>query len=380
MSRRASPYVAALVGFGRHLRRLGLPVGTNRVLTFCRACAALGELDRGALYWAGLSSLVAHPDHIEVYGRAFKDYFGRSRFEETLSEMFSRVPAPQPAEVDLLLAEESLEDAVGSDDPDRDDEVGGMIASRTEVLRHKSFEKLNEDERRHTDRLIRALRVKLPHRRSRRMRAAVRGSHFDMRRSLRASLRTQGQPLQRAWSRRRAKPRSLVLLLDVSGSMSPYARALLQFGFSVTAAGNLVEVFCFGTRLTRVTRALRAANPDHSLAEVARLVRDFEGGTRIGESLKRLLDDYSQNAALRGGVVVICSDGLERGDPALLATQMARLQRIAHRVVWVNPLKGSARYEPLARGMAAALPHADEFLEGHNVASLEALGAVLQRH
>ena len=168
-----------------------------------------------------------------------------------------------------------------------------------------------------------------------------------------------------------------LLLLDVSGSMSSYSRALLQFGFAAVRAGQSVEVFAFGTRLTRLTRALRRSEPDVALRQVAASVVDWEGGTRIGASLKELLDRYGQQAWMRGSVVVLCSDGLERGDPVLLAAQMARLGRVAHRLVWVNPLKGSPRYQPLARGMAAALPHVDSFLPGHNLQSLESLCEVL---
>jgi len=168
-----------------------------------------------------------------------------------------------------------------------------------------------------------------------------------------------------------------VLILDVSGSMAPYARALLQFAFAAMAAGRRVEVFCFGTRLTRVTRALRTRDPDRAFAELARGVSDWEGGTRIGDSLKSLLDGWSQRAALRGAIVVFCSDGLERGDPEVLRAQMARLRRLAFRVIWANPLKGSTRYEPLARGMAAALPSVDVFLSGHNLESLEELAAAV---
>ena len=177
-----------------------------------------------------------------------------------------------------------------------------------------------------------------------------------MRRTLRRSLRTQGEPFDRAWRARKSRTRPLVLILDISGSMSPYSRALMQFAYAAMAAGRRVETFCFGTRLTRVTRTLRTKDPDRALHEIGTQVEDWEGGTRIGESLKTLLDGWSQRAALRGAVVVLCSDGLERGDPELLRAQMARLRRLAHRVVWVNPLKGSPRYEPLARGMAAALP------------------------
>ena len=204
------------------------------------------------------------------------------------------------------------------------------------------------------------------------------GRRFDQRRTLRASLRTQGEPFRRAWRDRRRRVRPLVLILDVSGSMSAYSRALMQFGFAAMRAGRRVEVFCFGTRLTRVTRALARSEPDDALREVAAAVVDWNGGTRIGASLKELLDRWSQHVSMRGAVVVLCSDGLERGEPALLAAQVARLSRLSYRLIWVNPLKGSPRYEPLARGMAAALPYVDVFLAGHNLESLESLCEVLE--
>ena len=252
-----------------------------------------------------------------------------------------------------------------------------IVASAIEVLREKSFADLSDAERRQTEALIRALVVSMPERHTRRLRPAAKGARFDMRRTLRRSLRTQGEPFHRAWRARASRSRPLVLVLDVSGSMAPYSRALMQFAYAAMAAGRKVETFCFGTRLTRVTRNLRTKDPDRALRDIGRTVEDWEGGTRIGASLKELLDRWSQRTALRGAVVVICSDGLERGDPALLAAQMARLHRLAHRVVWVNPLKGSARYEPLARGMSAALPSVDVFLPGHNLESLEQLGRVL---
>ncbi|CAN5734660.1 hypothetical protein BH18ACT15_BH18ACT15_00780 [soil metagenome] len=213
----------------------------------------------------------------------------------------------------------------------------------------------------------------LPARRSRRLRPDRHGRHFDLRRTLRSSLRTHGETFRRATRGPRTGRRGLVLVLDVSGSMGPYSRALMQFGHAAMGAGRRVDVFCFGTRLTNVTRPLRATDPDTALARASRAVEDWEGGTRIGESLKELLDGYTSSASVRGAVVVVCSDGLERGDPELLGAQMARLGRLAHRIVWVNPLKGSPLYSPLARGMSAALPHIDEFVSGHNIASLEAL-------
>jgi uncharacterized protein with von Willebrand factor type A (vWA) domain len=362
-----------LVGFGRELRKRGLPVGTNRILTFCRSAAVLAPLDRDTLYWTGRSSLIAHPDHVIIYDQVFENYF-KSKLRERLSSMFSGVPPTRPTEIELKAETSNLSDDTETGGAADDEiEIMRLIASGAEVLKTKSFEQLTDDERRRADRLIRQLAFSLPVRRSRRLHRSSRGPHFDLRRTLRLSLRTQGEPFRRAWQSRLDVARPLVLVLDVSGSMAPYARALMQFGYAAMASGKKVEVFCFGTRLTRVTRSLRTTNPDRALADVARRVRDWEGGTRIGESLKSLTDLYSQAAALKGAVVVLCSDGLERGDPLLLASQMSRLHRIAHEVVWVNPLKGTTDYEPLARGMAAALPHVDRFLSGHNVKSLEEL-------
>ena len=375
--------LAPLVALGRDLRARGLPVGTGRILTFCRSVAALGVTDRDSLYWAGRVSLVAKRDDLQVYDGAFDAWF-RSLRPEAEPALELELTLPVDMDVDLAAPDATDAQVVGTasswraadddDEPEPGDEAAiRLVASAVEVLKAKSFADLTEEERRRVARLIRDLTVRVPVERTRRTRAATKGRTFDARRTFRRSLRTQGEPFERAWRTRRSRTRPLVLILDVSGSMAPYARALLQFAFATMAAGRRVEVFCFGTRLTRVTRSLRTKDPDRAFADLARGVADWEGGTRIGDSLKTLLDGWSQRAALRGAVVVFCSDGLERGDPDVLRTQMARLRRLAHRVIWANPLKGSPRYEPLARGMAAALPSVDVFLSGHNLESLEVL-------
>jgi uncharacterized protein with von Willebrand factor type A (vWA) domain len=372
--------IERLVGFGRLLRARDLPVGTGRILAFCRAVAALGRFDRDSLYLAGRLTMVARKQDFAVYDDAFQQWFPQAR-DRLLAELAGWTPRAREAdqEIDLLVGEALSEEEADTGEGDEVDErvTVGLVASGAEVLRAKSFEDLSEAERHEADAAIRQLVVMLPLRRARRYRAAPRGRRFDLRRTVRASLRTQGEPFRRAWRNRRSKRRPLVLLLDVSGSMSSYSRALLQFGFAAVRAGQSVEVFAFGTRLTRLTRSLRRSEPDVAMRQVADSVIDWEGGTRIGASLKELLDRYGQQAWMRGSVVVLCSDGLERGDPVMLAAQMARLGRVAHRLVWVNPLKGSPRYQPLARGMAAALPHVDSFLPGHNLQSLESLCEVL---
>jgi hypothetical protein len=374
-----------LIGFGRELRRRGLAVGTGRIVTFCRSAASLGALDRTDLYWAGRASLISRPEDAEAFDAAFEEWFREgSRFELDLPATEERGDGERRereafeglvVEEDRIVAREwhALTDG---EDPEGEAAIR-IVASAVEVLRQKSFAELTEEERHRVALLIRRLAVRAPTRRTRRLRPAASGARFDVRRTLRRSLRTQGEPFDRAWRARGVRARPLVLILDVSGSMAPYARALMQFAFAAMAAGRRVEVFCFGTRLTRVTRTLRTKDPDRAMHEVSRLVADWEGGTRIGASLKSLLDGWSQRAALRGAVAVLCSDGLERGEPDLLRDQMARLRRLVHRIVWVNPLKGSPRYEPLARGMAAALPSIDVFLPGHNLESLEELSRVL---
>lgn len=368
-----------LVGFGRFLRARGLPVGTGRILTFSQAVSslALGPED---LYWAARSSLVSNKDHFEAFDQAFADYFGAEKLPEEIAAQPER-PGSDPSEFGMIEVEGVSTGAweLPDDETEEPDEAVAIriTASSAEVLRTKSFEDLTDEERARVALLIRRIAPIIARRKVRRLRPDVHGDRFDLRRTLRGSLRTGGEPFRRARKGRRTKLRPLVLILDVSGSMSPYARAFLQFGLAAMEAGRVVEVFCFGTRLTRVTRSLKTGDTEGALTRVAAEVSDWDGGTRIGGSLYELVRLFGQHGFLRGSVVVLCSDGLERGDPAQLEAAMGRLARLAHRIVWVNPLKGSPQYEPLARGMAAALPHVDTFLSGHNVASLEELAESL---
>jgi uncharacterized protein with von Willebrand factor type A (vWA) domain len=374
--------VDRLVGFGRYLRARGLPVGTGRILTFCRAAAALDPFDREDLRWAARSTLISRPDDIDPLDRAFDGYFGTGPLEnEGISVAPASMPSPRRAaepERNQQTGAAARWSPAGAEDEESDEKTAiRIVASDAERLRRKDFGEMTDQERRAALAMIRNLSLPVPMRASRRHRPAPRGSRFDLRRTLRLSLRTEGEPFRRAWTMRRTRGRPLVLLLDVSGSMAPYARPLVQFAHAVVRAGGRAEVFCFGTRLTRISRALRTPDPARALTAVGSAVGDWEGGTRIGDSLGELLDGWSSRSGLRGAVVVLCSDGLERGDPDVLKRHMARLGRLAHRVIWVNPLKGSPRYEPLARGMAASLPYVDTFLPGHNLESLESLAVSL---
>jgi uncharacterized protein with von Willebrand factor type A (vWA) domain len=351
----------ALVGFGRALRENGVVVGSGQVVAYCRAVAALNPADPADLYWAGRACLVSRREDLEPYDRIFRQYFLGSTDLRAAGAL-----ARDRAETRDPLPIKAAGETVGWV------ETPGAVASSVEILRRKRFSECTPDELAALRRLIARLRVEVPKRRARRTAPAARGRSPDLRRTLRRSLRTRGELLHRHWRKRRVRPRRLVLILDISGSMAEFSRALLQFAHSA-AARTTVEVFCFGTRLTRVTEALRWRDADRALGEAADAVVDWEGGTRIGDSLREFLAGWGRHGLARGAVVVICSDGLERGDPEVLEAQMGRLSRLAHRVVWVNPLKGDPTYEPLARGMAAALPHVDVFVSGHDLASLEAL-------
>jgi len=360
---RAGALEAAL-GMARALRAAGVPVGTGRMLSFARAASAVPADD---LYWAGRATLVSRREDLAAYDRAFADAFGAPTPPEP--------PAPQHADrVRSTVVPRELGVAAGA----RDEGQETTLASPVESLRRKSFADCTPDELALLARLMARLRVRAPTRRTRRL-AASRDGVPDLRRTLRRAMRTGGEPIDRAWRRRRVVRRRLLLVLDVSGSMSTYSRALAMFAHAVLRAGPDWEVFAFGTRLTRMTRALSAADPDQAIAAAAAEAADWDGGTRIGAALKRLVDEHGRTRVVRGAVCVILSDGLDVGDPALLGEQMARLARLAHHVVWLNPLKGDVAYEPLARGMAAALPHVDVFRPGHNLASLEEVAEVIAR-
>jgi len=340
---------AELTGFGRALRDAGLQVGTGRIAALCSAAALVEPRD---LYWAGRATLVARPQELPVYDRVFAEYFGAPR------------PA-RPSERVQVTVEAAVEEAVDTG-----------VASRDELLREKPFAGCSDEELAALAALMARSPAVAPLRRTRRRAPAPRGAP-DLRRTLRRSLRTGGEPVERAWRRRRVQPRRLVLLLDVSASMAPYSRGLLLYAHATARADRRCEIFCFGTRLTRLTPVLAAAGPDEALAAAAAAALDRDAGTRIGDALKAFLDRYGHRGLARGAVVVICSDGLEVGDPALLAEQVERLGRLAWRVVWVNPLKGDPAFEPLTRGMRAALPHVDVLASGHDLASLEAVASSL---
>jgi hypothetical protein len=373
-----SPLVTVLVAFGRALRAEGIAVGSGDISTFCAAMAPLDPTDLVDLYWGGRTTLVSRREDIPVYDEVFRAYFlgERNPVEEVLT-----LTAQAGADATAVLQVPAVDPPARDEEQEEDETRLGLMAADAETLRHRSFAACTPDELRELRRIMARMRLTPPRRRTRRTRPARRGRRPDMRRTVRASLRMYGEPVQLRWRLRQRKLRPLVLLLDVSGSMADYSRALLQFAHSARRAahgvtGQKVEVFCFGTRLTRITVPLRRRSPDDALAEAAELVVDWEGGTRIGGALDEFVRTWGRRGVCRGGVVVICSDGLDRGDPDVLATAMERLGRLCHRVVWMHPHAGPG-FRPQTVGMLVAEPHIDVLLSGNDLDSLAELAGLL---
>ena len=363
--------VGHVVTFGRVLREAGLEIGPGRVADALRALDAVDLARQEDVYFSLRQTLVSRHDELDLFDRAYSAWFLRAPVlppvrQRTAAETLTRVGE---SPTDRLRAGET--DEQPGEDPL---ELG---ASGHELLRDKDFAELSGDELRRIRELIGRIARTRPQRLSRRRTADARGDRLDVRRLIRHSLRTGGDPLDRPFRARKDVPRKLVVLCDVSGSMDSYARALLLFLHAVVGTGRGVEAFAFGTRLSRLTPDLATRDPDAALARCTEAVVDWGSGTRIGASLREFNEVYGRRALSRGAIVLIVSDGWEREDPELVGREMAKLARAAYAVVWVNPLKGNPEYQPLAGGMRAALPYVDRFLPGHNLRSLEELAAVL---
>jgi uncharacterized protein with von Willebrand factor type A (vWA) domain len=371
--------VRKLVTFGRILREAGVEVGPGRIQDALRALDAIDLRRRDEVYAALACTLVARRDDLELFDRAFRAWFEKdpTRNEGRRPDLGigidERTQPPAPAK--------HPNEGDDPEDKDEEQEEPDVLAaySADENLRERDFSTLTRSEllrlRRLMDRLVRVL----PTRRSRRLELAANGAQLAPRETLRRAMRHQGEPIERVFRRPKRVERRVVFLCDVSGSMEPYSRALVLFLQAAVSAGRKVEAFTFGTRLTRLTPFLGGYDPEASLQRAARAVPDWAGGTRIGDNLKAFNDLYGRRGLTRGAVVVIVSDGWERGDVTTLAAEMARLRRRCHSIIWVNPLKGTVGYEPLAAGMAAALPYVDVFLPGHNLAALESLAEALRQ-
>jgi len=369
MTTMTRPPEAILLGFTRALRAAGVPVTQDRAHGFLAAAALTGLDDRRGTYWAGRATLCAGPDDLQRYDQVFDAYFN-SRDGLPRSRPVHRSQPP----VSVFPEQEPEGGEEGADE-----DAVRAAASATEVLKHRDVAGLSAAEKQRLASLFAQLSCRPPVRRTARHRRWHRG-RVDAHRTLRDSLRRMGEPAEIAWRRRGTRPRRVVLLVDVSGSMSGYADALLRLAHRWTqTGGRVVETFTVGTRLTHVTRAMRLRDPDRAIVAAGETVPDWSGGTRLGETLQMFLTRWGQRGLARGAVVVVFSDGWERGDPAMLAEQLARLQRIAHRVIWVNPHRGKAGYEPVQGGVLAVLPHCDAFVAGHSLSTFAELTELVSR-
>jgi uncharacterized protein with von Willebrand factor type A (vWA) domain len=373
---------AVAAGFDRALRARGVAAGTRRAQTFAEVLRALPPDSTQATYWRARAAMLPSIDDAEAFDAAFLEFFGALGDADALARLVRTVDAPPRRTPRDLPKRESIPPPP-SDRP-ADERLAEraptqwIVASSEHRLSDKAFEDLDEAERAAMLRLIARVRVAAERRPSRRRRAHAHGDRFDVRATLRGAARTAGEAIRRRATRRRQRLRPLVFLLDVSGSMAPFARALLQYARVTAVARPAVRAFAFATQLTDLTPLLKRASDERVMAAVAGAVRDYGGGTRIGAALRAFNDRYAQRGAARGGTVVILSDGWERDDPALVGTETARLRRLARRIVWVNPHKRHAAYEPLARGMAAALPHLDAFVSGHSLRTLDAVADAIE--
>ncbi len=369
------PFVGVLVGFADALRGAGLAVGSGGLLTYCSAMARLDPADLLDLYWAGRATLVIRAGDIPVYDRVFRAYFlaAGDPAREAVMIRAQLTAEAEGAVLDIPAVEP------GPDSGDEEEAQLGWMASDAEALRHKSFAECTPEELAALRRIMARIRLTPPRRRTRRTRPARAGRAPDLRRTVRQSIRVGGEPAELRWRRRTVKLRPLILILDISGSMADYSRHLLQFAYSAKRASAKVEVFCFGTRLTRITRPLGRRRIDEALEMAGKAALDWDGGTRIGDSLHTFVREWGRRGMCRSGVVVICSDGLDRGSPEVLATAMERLSRQCHRLVWMNPHGGrdGAAFRPVTLGMMAAAPYVDRMLSGHDLSSLEELAALL---
>jgi uncharacterized protein with von Willebrand factor type A (vWA) domain len=384
------PLVGALA---RRLHDAGVPVDAERAARLAQALAVVRPVARRRLYWTVRSVLVSDLSQVPIFDGVFAAVFGGAaeRPAEIIIADVHQVPAQADERPDSDRAPDRDADASAgaSPAPSRDRDSGDetrelpvpTVATDEEVIRAKRFDALEPDELAALYALMSKLSLATPRRRTRRYERAHHGARIDLRRTMRSSLRTGGEPIRLARRSRRIQRRRMVLLCDISGSMEPYARAYLQF--LTCAAGGVGadrnEAFAFATRLTRLTRALRSRHPERAIARAAQTAPDWSSGTRIGEALKTFNDRHGRRGMARGAVIVILSDGWERGDPTLVGREMERLSRLAYRIVWVNPRAAAAGFAPRAGGMAAALPHCDALVSGHSLAALdevaEAIGA-----
>jgi hypothetical protein len=355
------------VEFGQLLRLNGLIIGSDDVISFCQAVGELNPGDILDIYWAGRTTLVRRRENIALYTKVFKAFF-LDLVEEETDARKKKIKASVNTSTTLEIP--NVEE--GQPGNGEEESKMGYVASAQQIYRQKAFAECTPQELVALRKMMSALKLSPPRRRTRRQQNIANGQKLNMRKIVRETMRTHGEPRDLFYSRRKEKLRPVIFILDVSGSMADYSRNLLQLAYSARRTNTKVEVFAFGTRLTRITKSLSRRNPDEAMELAGQSVFDWEGGTRIGESVGEFVKRWGRTRLGRGSIVIICSDGLDRGEPAALAKSMEALSRIAYRIVWMNPHKGdNIEWVPNTMGMVIADPFIDEVVSGHNLKSLE---------
>lgn len=361
------------------LRKAGLPVSTEQAMDFSRATSLIDIGNREQFYYSARSLLISRYEHLRLFDALFNRFWRRQFFSEKGKGQKAPIaPRHQPRKHQALLISYMASKAK-KDDPEIEVLDKSATYSDVEVLQNKDFAFLNEEELYAVKRLIQEMRWKASLRQTRRYEPDKNGHRLHMRRIIAAAVKHNGVALNLAYQARKIKQRPLILIADISGSMEKYSRLVLQFFYSVSQSLKNVECFVFGTRLTRITGQLKLKNIDRALDEASRNVVDWSGGTRIGESLQQFNQRWGRRMLRRGALVLIVSDGWERGDTSLLKKEMRYLQLRCHRLIWLNPLLGKTTYQPLVEGMASALPYVDDFLPVHNLQSLSVLAKNLEQ-
>lgn len=366
-----------VLAFVHLLRSTGIKVSTEQTLDLARALEYVPMTARADFRATACCTLICRREDLPVFDAAFEFYW---RSQSGFDPLMMAIPVVKVPPKPLRLPRRPRQQGAGQQDSEeeREEKVGFTLTfTAAETLRTKDFGSFSYEEVQSCKELLRNLEWRIEPRRTRRRRPTSRAGSIDMRRLMRRNLRYGGDPLELTYREPRQRQRPLVVLCDISGSMDRYSRILLQFVHTISNGLRDVEAFVFGTRLTRITRLLRERDIDEAIAAVSKQVVDWSGGTRIGDAIKQFNYSWARRVLGRGPVVMVISDGWDRGDPQVLGREMARLQRSCHRLIWLNPLLGNPRYQPLTQGIQAALPYVDDFLPVHNLLSLEQLGAKL---
>jgi uncharacterized protein with von Willebrand factor type A (vWA) domain len=364
------------IEFAHDLRFHGMVIGSDDVITYLSAISVLDAGDIMDVYWSGRVTLVRKKDNVPLYNKRFQAFFlDISENEPDARKVKLKSSANAGATLEVPNVEQGLPGEVIEDETRL-----GYMASAADISRHKAFAECSDDELNRFRKLISMLKVSPPKRRTYRTQSTPKGKVLDMRRMARETMRSLGEPKDLMFIKRKEKLRSIVFILDVSGSMADYSRNLLQLAYSARRANTKVEVFCFGTRLTRITKSIDKRTPDEAMRLAGESVLDWDGGTRIGDAIAAFVKESRRSRLGRGAIVVICSDGLDQGEPQALDKAMQTLSRLAHKVIWVNPHKGDNEdYKPNTIGMIIADPYIDRIFSGHNFKSIEEFAKELSR-